>query len=220
MSNACFIPIKKHSRRVPGKNFRELGGKPLYCWLFDAVHEAACFDRVYVDTDAPAEVGAAATERGFSLHPRKPELAQDDANGNDLIKSWVRQYPDYDTYFQLFVTAPFLTAETIRACANYIGGTATRYDSVMTVTQERGWYWRQQVPVNFRPGILPRSQDAEMLIKETTGLYGITRAALLKYQCRTGANPMFYPVWNREAVDIDTDEDFRYAEYLIKETQQ
>ena len=30
MKTACFIPIKQNSERVPGKNFRPVGGVPLY----------------------------------------------------------------------------------------------------------------------------------------------------------------------------------------------
>lgn len=40
--------------------------------------------------------------------------------------------------------------------------------------------------MNYRPGILPGSQDMLPVIEETTGLYGITSESLKKYRCRIG----------------------------------
>ena len=34
---------------------------------------------------------------------------------------------------------------------------------------------RNKKPINYKPKILPRSQDAKPIIQETTGLYGIKR---------------------------------------------
>ena len=36
----CFVPVRKGSRGIPGKNLRLLGDKPLVCWIIDTVH---CF---------------------------------------------------------------------------------------------------------------------------------------------------------------------------------
>lgn len=33
----CFIPVRKGSKGIPGKNLKELGGKPLVCWIIDSV---------------------------------------------------------------------------------------------------------------------------------------------------------------------------------------
>ena len=70
--------------------------------------------------------------------------------------------------------------------------------------------------MNYRPGILPRSQDMMPVIEETTGLYGITREALSKYHCRIGRKPYIHIVSKFEAVDINTEEDWKVAEYVGK----
>lgn len=204
---AAFIPIKTHSERVPLKNFRNYRGRSLYRWIIDHTLEAQAFDDVYVDTDHE-DVAAYARAREAHVIDRDPALATDDANGNDLLAAHRAAYPDYTLYFQIFATAPNLTpasiagaVETLRRHANPVDGT---YDSVLTSTIVRGWHWYAGQPVNFRPGILPRSQDAAPLIRETTGLYGITARALDRYRCRIGARPYFYHVNPDEAVDIDT----------------
>lgn len=212
MSVACFIPIKSNSERVKGKNFRILCGKPLYQHIILNVLDSQMFDDVYVDTNS-AEVKKYCVENNIKVIDRKVELAANTANGNDLLNHWYRLFPDYDYYFQLFATAPFLQPSSIKTAVSSLID-STRYDSVFTAISEHGFYWYSGQPVNYRPGILPRSQDMEPVFEETTGLYGITNAALKKYCCRIGANPCIVPVSKFEAVDINTEEDFELAKYI------
>ncbi|QNN23524.1 acylneuraminate cytidylyltransferase family protein [Planctomycetales bacterium ZRK34] len=214
----AFIPIKSRSNRVTSKNFRLFRGRPLYQWIIDHAIASGAFDAVHVDTDSDL-IAQYATDAGALLIHRRPELAADDANGNDLLVHHGQVCPDFDYYFQLFATAPTLRSQTIRDCVRRLEGAVEcgqrGRDSIFTATRESGWYWFGAQPVNFRPGILPRSQDAPGVIKETTGLYGITRAALTKYYCRIGARPIAHIVSPDEAVDLDTERDFQVGEVLM-----
>lgn len=214
MKIACFIPIKANSERVPGKNLRVLNGKKLYQYICEHVKEAAVFDDVYIDTNS-SEIAEYAETMGFHALERKPELAQNTANGNDLLIYHYTLCPEYDYYFQLFATAPYLQPETIRKCVSYLTSSEV-YDSVFTATENHGFYWLNGTPINYRPGILPRSQDMLPVIEESTGLYGITKESLEKYRCRIGRKPYIYPVSKFEAVDINTEEDLKVAEYVGK----
>lgn len=214
MKTACFIPIKENSERVPGKNLRTLNGKKLYMYIFEHVKEANVFDDVYVDTNSK-EVAEAAEKMGFIAIDRKPELLLNSANGNDLIVHHAEQYPQYDYYFQLFATAPYMQPKTIKECYNKLLA-SEKYDSCFTAVANHGFYWLNGNPVNYQPGILPRSQDMTPVIEETTGLYGISKSALNRYRCRIGAEPYIYYVSKFEAIDINTEEDFKIAEQIGK----
>lgn len=214
MKTACFIPIKANSERVPGKNFRVLNGKKLYQYICEHVKSANVFDDVYVDTNSE-EIATYAAEQGFSVIERKPELAQNTANGNDLLVYHYQQFPQYDYYFQLFATAPYLQPETIRTCVEKLTS-SEEYDSCFTATENHGFYWLANNPINYRPGILPRSQDMLAVVEETTGLYGICRASLERYRCRIGRKPYIHTVGKFEAVDINTEEDLEIAKYIGK----
>lgn len=212
MKTACFIPIKANSERVPGKNFRVLNGKKLYQYICEHVKSANVFDDVYVDTNSE-EIATYAAEQGFGVIERKPELAQNTANGNDLLVYHYQQFPQYDYYFQLFATAPYLQPETIRSCVEKLIS-SEEYDSCFTATENHGFYWLANNPINYRPGILPRSQDMLAVVEETTGLYGICRASLERYRCRIGRKPYIHTVSKFEAVDINTEEELEIAQYI------
>lgn len=212
MKSACFIPIKANSERVPGKNFRLLNGHKLYEYIITHAIMAECFDDIYIDTNSE-EIATYAKSKGCKVIDRKPELAQNTANGNDLLVYHFLQHPEYDYYFQLFATAPFLQPKSIRACFDKLVN-ATEFDSCFTVVENHGFYWLSGSPINYRPCILPRSQDMLPVIEETTGMYGMKRDALDKYRCRIGARPYMHAVSKYEAVDINTEEDMRIAESI------
>ena len=69
--------------------------------------------------------------------------------------------------------------------------------------------------MNYNPKILPRSQDAKPVILETTGLYGITKNAVLKYKSRIGKKPYFHEVSDNENIDLDNEKDFKFLEFIL-----
>lgn len=213
MKTACFIPIKQNSERVPGKNFRPVGGLPLYQAIVTKALASGCFSTVFVDTNSE-EVAAFAKEYGAVPIERKPELALPTANGNDLLVHHAEIEPSYDFYFQLFVTAPLLKVETIQGAVCALVE-STSNDSVLTTIAHKGFFWRSGLPISYQPNMLPRSQDLVPIEEETTALYGISRASLQKYRCRIGAKPHFFPVSKIEAIDLNTEEDFVYLEWLV-----
>jgi N-acylneuraminate cytidylyltransferase len=215
MRTACFIPIKANSERVPGKNLKMLNNKKLYEYIIKHSIMAECFDDIFVDTNSE-EIKQYAVHKGIKIIDRKESLAANTANGNDLLVYHQILYPEYDCYYQLFATAPFLQTESIKNCADYLQKSG-EYDSCFTAVKHNGFFWLNQNPINYQPVILPRSQDMDPIIEETTGMYGITKESLIRYRCRIGKKPYIYFVNKFEAVDINTEEDFKIAEIIGKE---
>lgn len=214
MKAACFIPIKSVSERVIGKNFRILNGKKLYQYIIENAIAADCFDEIFVDTNSD-EIKEFAKEKNVKIIERQPELAKNSANGNDLLVYHYELYPDFDYYFQLFATAPFLQSETIRKCFDILVNSSS-HDSCFTATENKGFFWMNSIPVNYSPYVLPRSQDLPSVYEETTGLYGISNEALKKYKCRIGSKPYLHIVSKFEAVDINSEDDLKIAEVIGK----
>lgn len=215
MKTACFIPIKENSERVQGKNFRMLNGRKLYEYVIEHVQQAGCFDDIYIDTNS-SEIKQYALTKKLCVIDRLDALAQNTANGNDLLNYHFETYPHYDYYFQIFATAPFLQPYTIKKCYEIMIN-STEWDSCFTALKNESFFWFHNLPVNYRPAMLPRSQDLEPIIEETTGLYGISNEAIAKYRCRIGKKPFMYIVNKFEAVDINTEDDLKMAEYIGQE---
>ena len=74
----------------------------------------------------------------------------------------------------------------------------------------------QKKPINYVPKLIPRSQDLNPIVFETTALYGIKKKALEKNKCRIGKKPYFFEVDDFETIDLNNSKDFEYLEYLIK----
>ncbi len=212
MKTACFIPIKENSERIRGKNLRVLNGKELYKYIIEHAMESNVFDDIFVDTNSQP-IKDFCESKGVKVIERVEELSKNTANGNDLLNYHYQLFPDYDYYFQLFATAPFLQIKSIVDCYDKLVN-SNQYDSCFTAFENHGFFWLNGNPVNYRPGILPRSQDLVPLIEETTGLYGIKKESLTKYRCRIGEHPYVKIVNKFEAVDINTEEDFKLAEYI------
>lgn len=215
MKVAATIPIKIRSTRVPGKNFRDLNGKPLYKHVINNCVLSNSFTEIYVDTDS-SEIKEYCKSVNVETIDRIDTLARDTANGNDVLHYDIERIGHFDFYFQLFATAPFLKPETIKECVDKLTH-STKNDSIFTATEEYGWYWHRGQPVNYLPNVLPRSQDSEPLIKETTGLYGISHEAYNRYKCRIGACPYAHILKDPlEFIDLDTLKDFDHLYKLLR----
>jgi len=212
MKTVAIIPIKKKSQRVPGKNFKKIRGKALYEYTLEKVKKCN-FDEIYVDTDSK-EIKNYCEAKKINIINRLRSLSKNTANGNDLI-NYHAKIVDADLYFQLFITSPLIKVSTINKCIEKLSK-SKKYDSILTVNKIYSWFWFKNKPVNYKPEILPRSQDALPIIQESTGLYGIKKTSLLKKKSRIGFKPYFYEISDREFIDLDNDKDFEYLKYLLK----
>lgn len=78
---ACVIPARLGSKRIPRKNLRHVGGKPLLAHSIDAALSSALFDTVYVCTESE-EIATVAFEHGAQARLVPDELC------TDLVPSW------------------------------------------------------------------------------------------------------------------------------------
>ena len=212
MRVAAIIPIKKNSKRVKGKNFRIVNGKPLYRLLLDKIKKTN-FDDIYVDSDSE-EIRKYCKKNNIKFIKRLNYLKKDSANGNDLL-NYHSSIIDADIYFQLFITSPLLKISTINKCIDILKKNK-KYDSIFTIKKIYSWFWFKNKPVNYKPKVLPRSQDAKPIIQETTGIYGIKKNVLKKVKCRIGNRPFLFEVNDEESIDLDNTRDFQYLKFVFK----
>src|SRR6476660_5046879 len=83
----ALLPMKAHSARVPGKNFRKFAGKPLFRWILDTLLEISQIELVVINTDARgilADHGLTSTER-ILIRDRRSEICGDMVSMNKVL---------------------------------------------------------------------------------------------------------------------------------------
>ncbi len=113
MKLAALVPMRHHSQRVPGKNYRPLAGKPLFHHILQTLLAVPEIELVMVDTDSePVMDGIRRFFPTVKLIPRPGHLRADDVPMNDILLHDTAQV-QADFYLQTHSTNPLLKAATI-----------------------------------------------------------------------------------------------------------
>ena len=212
----ALLPMKGHSERVSGKNFRPLGDRPLFSFILDTLLSLEEVTKVVINTDARdqlAEAGCVDSERVL-IRDRKPEICGDLVSMNLVLQDDVQNVPA-DLYLMTHTTNPFLGAKTIReAIRRY--DEAGDADSLFTVNKMQTRFYRADgSPVNHDPNNLVRTQDLEPWFEENSCLYVFTGESFERTGARIGERPILMETPPLESIDIDTPDDWRHAELLV-----
>jgi CMP-N-acetylneuraminic acid synthetase len=215
-STVALLPMKAHSERVSGKNFRPLAGKPLFRWILDTLLRIDAVDLVVINTDARdilADNGLEDSDR-VMIRDRRPEICGDLVSMNRILADDIANVPA-TTYLMTHTTNPLLGRDTIAAAlASYRQAVAEgRADSLFTVNRIQTRFYREDgSPVNHDPDNLVRTQDLEPWFEENSCLYAFSAESFAATNARIGRQPMMVETPHLESVDIDTPDDWFLAE--------
>lgn len=230
MKILALIPARGGSKRIPGKNMRDLGAKPLILWSLDSAQNITEICDIIVSTD---DIHAAETlKRTNALVPwlRPAALASDSATSIDVAIHALDWYEGekgkVDGLLLLQPTSPFRRRETIlRGIKLYrenqlrpVIGLSPTVDHPMWCFKVEGL--KVKSFIENSPGINLRSQDLPPSLTVNGGFYLISPSMLR-------ANKSFYdegmlplvvddPI---ESIDIDTEWDWTIAEAALKKLQ-
>lgn len=113
MRTAVIVPARYGSKRIPQKNFRSFLGRPILFRVLDQLVEAACFDGIFVNTDAPQESLLGLPETA-TLIPRDARHADDHSPIKDVIQDsiqWIEASgQQFDIYTLVYATAVLVPA--------------------------------------------------------------------------------------------------------------
>jgi len=217
----ALVPMRHHSERVPGKNFRILVGKPLYSYVLETLLACPEIAEVVVDTDSPVIMeGVTGRFPSIRLLKRPQHLRADSVPMNEVLAHDVEQIRS-DFYLQTHSTNPLLRPSTVsRAIRAFLDG-YPRNDSLFSVTRIQTRLWDTDArPINHDPMLLLRTQELPPVYEENSCLYIFERGTFLARRNRLGKNPFLFEMDRQETLDIDEELDFEIAEFLIqKETR-
>lgn len=221
--NIAIIPARSGSKGLPDKNIKPLAGKPLIAYTIEAALNSGVFDEVMVSTDSEhyAEI---ARDFGADVPFLRSEGASSDgASTWEVIREVLGNYRAMGREFEAFCilqpTSPLRNAQDIREAHSLMNKASVAVVSVCEADHPPTWC-----------NILPEDNSLEGFIARTGGgqrqsfgkfyrvngaIYFVRTGAISSdtYLYRKGSYAYIMP--RERSIDIDTELDFRFAEFML-----
>jgi len=213
----ALVPMRHHSQRVSGKNYRLLSGKPLFHYIINTLISCPEVDQIVVDTDSDVILTDLKSNYPEVMCVERPQHLRADAISMNEILIYDSGLVEADLYLQTHSTNPFLKAATISRAINDFLANSPPYDSLFSVTRLQRRLWDEQTrPINHDPNVLLQTQDLPPVYEENSCIYLFRRSTLVGRRNRIGDKPLMFEMSAEEALDIDEESDFLFAEALMK----
>jgi len=213
---AALVPMRHHSQRVPGKNYRPLAGKPLYQHILSTLLVVPEIGQVVVDTDSePVLDGLRQHFPQVKIIERPKHLRADTVSMNEILLYDTSQV-EADFYLQTHSTNPLLKSATISRAIQTFLADYPAHDSLFSVTRLQVRLWDANGhAINHDPNILLQTQDLPPVYEENSCLYIFSRENLARRRNRLGERPLMFEMDAAEAWDIDEELDFAIVNFLM-----
>lgn len=215
----AIIPARGGSKRLPGKNIMLLNGIPLLAHsILYAKANSEIISDVYISTD-DTQIKEIAIEYGAKVIDRPKYLSGDLEPTVSALKHVLENIDSVENVVLLQATNPLRPKMLLKEAFEIYEN--KNYDSLFTVTRNHQKFGKivgqNFIPFNYEIG--QRSQDLEPLYFEN-GLLYISKSSLILQNKILGEKAYPFIVDHPFAnADIDTEEDFKYAEYLSNNSQ-
>lgn len=225
----AIIPARGGSKGLPGKNIKELSGKPLIAYTIESALNSKYIDRVLVTTDSD-EIAEVAKKYGADVPFKRPdELSSDTASAIDVYLHATEyvmneEHMKIDKFMVLLPTAPMRTNKHIDDAVEFFNDkSATTLISVKEAETPITWYMNKYDEdrienAGFGVGNAVTNRQVNSKYYVPNGAIYILDYDLLKskrtYYCD---NTVGYVMSAEDSVDIDTLTEFKFAEMLIQE---
>ena len=232
----CIIPVRRGSKRIPGKNLKLLGNQPLLSHILQTALQSNCFNvhGTVVASDDPNALRVA-KDMGAIPFEIPSAMAGDDSPVTPVLALALNALPttpDFMCYLR--ATSPFVTASTIQQAVQSFASSPRHIDSLVTVHQVTGAHPSRYKSIdeqtgllidkysNFKEGLQPTSSSSLTALQRNSCVTVTRRETLLGTDHSIWGNQTIPLVVQdeMECLDINTPLDFEFAEYLYhsKET--
>lgn len=220
----AVIPARGGSKGVPGKNIKDLGGKPLISYTIEAAILSNVFERIIVSTDSN-EIAEQSLKDGAEVPFIRPaELAGDLSSSDDVIihtiKFLIKNGNSVDEICKLQPTSPLRTQEHIRQAYQLF--VEKKADFLVSVCEcEHSPLWAGTIGEdlrldNFITEEAKRAcrQDLQAYYRLNGAIYMGKSKEFLENKSFLGKNSIAYIMKQEDSIDIDSELDFKLAEVI------
>ncbi|MFL2769667.1 MAG: cytidylyltransferase domain-containing protein [Rhodospirillaceae bacterium] len=223
----AIIPARGGSKRLPRKNLLELNGKPLVCYSIDAAIKSGVFDHVMLNSDDPEILALGERYEAVEARLRPEHLAGDTVKVIDLIIEIASEQYVADNFNVIALLLPTCPFRDARDLTNGLGMLDEGADAVVSATAYEFPYTMSMrvddvglIKHVFNPAPLvsgnTRSQDHDEVYHPNGGFYFGWRGRLITNGNYFAGKTKAYIMPRLTSIDIDDENDFRYAEHLLQ----
>ncbi len=225
MKAIAVIPARGGSKRVPKKNIREIDGLPMIGYAIRAAVETKLFSHVLVSTDSE-EIAAVSRSLGAEVPFLRDGNADDYtpisvATAGSVVQAEEYFNEKYDVVVQLMANCPNRTAQNILDGYDFFQRSRTNF---ALSCFKFGWmnpWWAMKRDETGKgeflfPDALVRSQDLPDLFCPTGAVWIANAEALKQEKTFYGVGHKFFEIPWINAVDIDSEEDLKFAAVVKK----
>lgn len=224
MKTFAFVFARGGSKGVPRKNIRPLVDKPLLGHAITLADRILDVEHTFVSTDCQ-EIAHVAESFGATVIPRPPSLATDDSPEwlawRHAVQWVYESVGPFDRFLSLPPTAPLRTKDDVHRCLDAL---KDEIDAVVTMTPANRNPWFNMVRMGQEgciekliEGNFSRRQDAPEAFDLTTLAYVTRPNFIVTHQNLWQGSVRGVLIPQERAIDIDTELDFRIAEFLMRE---
>lgn len=218
-----LIPAKGASTRLPRKNMRLLGGKPLLGWAIDSAQSAQLGPHVIVSTE-DEEIAAYAESRSVEVLLRPEKLAVDPAGVVDVALHAIECLRDRGREFKTIVillpTCPFRTSDDIREAHRLFKNKQAEFLMSVSMYSHTPFAALKLNPngclePHFPDYIGLKAQQMPAAFR-ANGAVHVLDVAAFEHARSYYAQPLIgYVMPPNRSIDIDREEDLRLAECML-----
>lgn len=231
MKTIAIIGARSGSKGVKDKNIRQVLRKPLMAWIIEAAKGTELLDRIIVSTDSKEYAEIAKRYGAESPFLRPKEISKDDSTDLEYVNhalDWLSEHENYtpDIVLRLVPTVPLQLPQDIDSCIKaLIEDTAAH--SAMVVAEARqhpNKAFKITPDGEYLIPFIEVKGDASPLGRQSyEKAYFRANVIATKYEVIKNMNSLvgtkirYYIIPQERAVDIDSDNDLKLAEILLKE---
>lgn len=217
-----LIPARGGSKGIPGKNLRNVAGKPLIAWTIEAAAASKYLDRRVLSSD-DLEIIEVANQYDCEAPFRRPaQYARDDSPGIDAVLHALDAVPGFDILVLLQPTSPLRTAADIDACLErLVESGAASCVSVREAADHPYWtFWTRADSrlcsfVNEPSALNARRQDLPRALCLNGAVYAVRVPKFLANRSLVGNDTVAYEMPLSRSLDIDDPEDLIEADRAL-----
>lgn len=217
MKAVGFIPLRKGSKGIRGKNKRKMLGRPLFSWILaEAVFSR--LDEIIVFTDDEYILDFVEQEYTWTTKLKAIKRSEKNAGDAASTEAAILEYCEINNYnFDVFcllqATSPFTRAMHINDCLEQLN---QGFDSALSVVRTDRFIWNEEgEALNYDYKDRPRRQDFKGLLVENGAIYCTTRKSLKESQNRISGKIATVEMPANSYVEIDSESDWKMAENLL-----